>query len=413
MTQTLLLPALQGRLGSWLYYASLMRLGDISARINYAREIHTNTSLSDMIQRRLDESNRGKDIEQYLLHTQDRFFNSLVVGLYGGDPQWHPFDVTARNPKHAKADFRDEENIGYLELSGAEHLFALDGQHRLAGIRGALERNPALADEAVSVLFVAHEASAAGLRRTRSLFVAINKKAVPVQKRDIIALDEVDLAAIITRQLVDEHRWFSRGQVDLDRFTASIPAKEPALTTIGSFYDVVKGSIRGVMAAGDAEELKRGDRIRMSDRRIAHYRKLVVDYFETISKVDPDLRAALSAKIPGPLIIAGRTHANPRLLFRPIGFTIVTNALTRLRKTRTLPATLRLARSVPLLMTSAPFADVIYDTVRGRMITTNATLATRLLVYMLGGPADSRLREAYARHKGMPVDKIRLPNQIV
>jgi DNA sulfur modification protein DndB len=413
MTQSLLLPALQGRLGSWLYYACLMRLGDISERINYAREIHVNTSLSDMIQRRLDESNRGKDIEQYLLHTEDRFFNSLVVGLYGGDPQWHPFDVTARNPEHAKAVFRDEENVGYLELSGAEHLFALDGQHRLAGIRGALERNPALSDEAVSVLFVAHEASLAGLRRTRSLFVAINKKAVAVQKRDIIALDEVDLAAIITRQLVDDHRWFARGQVDVARFTASIPAKEPALTTIGSFYDMVKGSIRGVMAADEAEELRRGDRIRMSDRRIAHFRKLAVTYFEAIVGIDTELKAALVAKTPGPLIVAGRTRANPRLLFRPIGFTIVTNALTRLRKTRSLPATLRLARSIPLLMTSAPFADVIYDTVRGRMITTNATLATRLLVYMLGGPADGKLREAYARHKGVPVTKVRLPNRLV
>jgi DNA sulfur modification protein DndB len=413
MTQQLLLPALQGRLGSWLYYACLMRLGDVRDRITYAREIHTNTSLSDMIQRRLDESNRGKDIEQYLLHTDDRFFNSLVVGVYGGDPQWHPFDVKARNPEHAKIAVHDEENVGYLELSGAEHLFALDGQHRLAGIKGALERNRAMADERVSVLFLAHETSPAGLRRTRSLFVAINKKAVAVQKRDIIALDEVDLAAIITRQLVDEHRWFSRGQVDLERFTASIPAKEPALTTIGSFYDVVKGSIRGVMAADASEELKRGDRIRMSDRRIAHYRNLAVEYFEAIAAIDPDLKAALAAKNPGPLFVAGRTRANPRLLFRPIGFTIVTNALTRLRKTRTQKATLRLARSIPLLMTSAPFADLIYDTVRDRMITTNATLAARLLFYMLGGPADGKLREAYARHRGVPLEKVRLPNRLV
>ena len=70
----------------------------------------------------------------------------------------------------------------------------------------------------------------------RGLFVAINKRAVPVNKRDIVALDEVDLAAIITRHLVDNHPWFSRGQVDVDRFTSAVPAGSKALTTIAGLY---------------------------------------------------------------------------------------------------------------------------------------------------------------------------------
>src|SRR4051812_45734858 len=122
MSDPLYLPALQGQLGSWLYYACLMRLSDVAARISYAREIHQNSSLSDMIQRRLDESKRGKDIQQYILRTADRFFNSLVVGVYGGDPQWHPFDVKVRNREHADS-IHDDGVVGYLELNGSEHLF--------------------------------------------------------------------------------------------------------------------------------------------------------------------------------------------------------------------------------------------------------------------------------------------------
>jgi len=412
MTQMLYLPALQGKLGTWLYYACLMKLTDVADRISYAREIHQNSSLSDMIQRRLDESKRGREIEQYLLRTKDRFFNSLVVGVYGGDPQWHPFDVSAR-VANVSVPIENEDLVGYLELSGGEHLFALDGQHRLAGIRQALGKDKPLGDERVSVIFVAHQTSAVGLRRTRSLFVALNKRAVPVQKRDIIALDEVDLAAIITRQLVDDHKWFSRGQVDVDRFTASIPVNAPALTTIGSFYDVIRGSIRGVMAPDDKEQLREADRIRLSDARIAHYRKLAVQYFETIASLDPELMAALTAKNPGSVIPMGRTRANPRLLFRPIGFTIVTDALSRIRRTHSLAATLKLAKSIPLMMTSQPFVDIIYDPLRNRMTTTNANLATRLLVYMLGGPADARLKEAYARQQGVPVARVRLPKRLV
>ena len=47
----LYLPALSGQLGTWDYYACLMRLGDVRERISYASEIHQIKSLSDMIQR--------------------------------------------------------------------------------------------------------------------------------------------------------------------------------------------------------------------------------------------------------------------------------------------------------------------------------------------------------------------------
>lgn len=410
MTKSLYLPALRGEFGSWSYYACLMKLADVKERINYAREIHQNSSLSEMIQRALDESKRGAEIERYLLKTKDRFFNSLVVGVYGGDPQWHPFDVKTVNPEHANAPM-DEDSVGYLELSGGEHLFALDGQHRLAGIRRAVERLPTMGAERVSVLFVAHQRTAAGLRRTRSLFVDINKRAVPVNKRDIIALDEVDLAAIITRQLVDDHRWFSRGQVDVNRFTASVPADSEALTTIAGLYDVVRQSIHGVMAPEQKEMLREADRIRLSQAQINHYRTLFLQYFEAIAALDPQLVAALGADEPGLLIPSGRTKTNPRLMFRPIGFTIVTNALTRIRRTNSLKETLRLSKSIPILLTLSPFADLIYDPLRNRMATGNANLAARLLAYMLGAAADAKLKQAYAKHKGAP--NARLPRRLL
>jgi DNA sulfur modification protein DndB len=414
MIGSLYLPALQGRFGSWLYYATIMKLSDVRDRVKYATEIHNNTTLNDIIQRRLDDPGRSNDIAEYLIQTRDRFFNSLVVGVYGGNPQWHPFDIKARNRAHAVASLAEQEIVGYLELSGGERLFALDGQHRLAGIKRALQRKTALGQERVSVLFVAHEDSAAGLRRTRSLFVAINKKAVAVQKRDIIVLDEVDWGALLTRQLVDTHPWFSRGQVDVERFTPSIPAGAPALTTIGNFYDVIRAALRDVMAPNDREELRRGDRIRLSDARMNHYRQLVVDYFEVLAGLDPTLRTALAAQDFAPLVIGARTRENPRLLFRPIGLTLMTRVLGQLRKTRTLSQSLRLARSIPVLMSQPPLAEILWDPVRNRMITRNVSLCVNLTLYMLGArTSDARLRQSYAAWRGEPVANVRLPARIV
>lgn len=414
MIGSLYLPALQGRFGSWLYYATIMKLADVRDRVKYATEIHSNASLSDVIQRRLDDPRRSSDIAEYLIQTRDRFFNSLVVGVYGGDPQWHPFDIKARNWAHAVASLAEQEIVGYLELSGGERLFALDGQHRLAGIKRALERKAGLGQERVSVLFVAHEETAVGLRRTRGLFVAINKKAVPVQKRDIIILDEVDWGALITRQLVDTHPWFSRGQVDVERFTPSIPPGAPALTTIGNFYDVIRAALRDVMAPSEREELRRADRIRLSGARLNHFRQLVIDYFEALADLDPSLRTALAAQDFGAHVTGARTRENPRLLFRPIGLTLITRVLGQLRKSRTLAQSLRLARSVPVLMSQPPFDSVLWDPVRDRMITRNLSLCVNLTLYMLSAkPADARLRQSYAAWRGLPVAQVRLPARLI
>jgi len=411
---SVLLPALQGQLGSWTYYAALMRLSDVESRISYAREIHKNSRLSDMIQRRLDDHTRAADIEHYLLQTEDRFFNSLVVGVYGGTPQWHPFEVNLRHKSHNLKNLPDSDRdaIGYLELDGRERLFALDGQHRLAGIRRALQKSKTLGDERVSVLFVPHVETPSGLRRTRSLFVAINKKAVPVSKRDIIALDEIDLAAIITRQIVDDVASFNQGQIDLDRFTPSIPAGAPGLTTIGNFYDVIKLALQEVVGIKNRPELVQAARTRLPDQRIAHYAKEVRGYLDSLVGLDPELKKALATKNFGPKIVAGRGPEDPRILFRPIGLSIFTRLMGQLCKSRSQAEAFKMLRRVPLEMSEAPFVDVIWDQKRNRMMTTNAPLCVGLLLYMLGAePADRRLRERYALLKGVPVDKIRLPNK--
>lgn len=406
------LPALQGRFGNWIYYAALMKLSDLDARVTYAGVIYKNKQLSQLVQRVLDDKKRALDIETYLRKTDDRFFNSLVVGVQGGMPQWHPFEIklTGRAHKRNQLSDADREVVGYLELSGQEILFALDGQHRLAGIRRAIKKDPDMGEERISVLFVPHVDTAAGLRRTRSLFVAINKKAVPVKKRDIIALDEVDLAAIVTRKLVDEMPIFARGQVDLDRFSPSIPAGAEALTTIGNFYDVIKVVVGEIVGSKTSAEQVQGARVRLPDARIEYYARETRAFLEKLVALDPKLAEALAAKDFGPKVIAGRERENSRILFRPIGLMIFARVIAQLCKEHSLVQALRIAKRLPLRMAEAPFAELIWDPRRNRMITANAALCVSLLLYMLGEQAaDQRLRERYAKFKGVPVARIRLP----
>lgn len=415
MSGRLYLPALQGAFGDWTYYVALIDLAELDQRVGYARQLQQNERLSQLIQRRLDEDKRAQDIAQYLLATQDRFFNSLVVGVLGGAPEWHPFSLSSGREEHDLGDVveRDQDLVGYLELSGDEQLFALDGQHRLAGIRRALAQRPELGSEKLSVLFVPHQNTPEGLIRTRGLFISINKKAVPVNRRDIIVLDEVDLPAIITRQLLDDHPWFSREQIDFERFTNSLAATSPHWTTIGNFYDLNATIINSVVEGCDEEELEIGRRNRLSEDRIAFYRAGVVVFYDRLARLDPALREVFEGRNVPEVVRRARGAPEPHLLFRPIGLKIVGRVAAELRTgRRSLDATFREMRRMPLRLDRMPFSATIWDGDRDRMVTRGESLATRLVLYMIGlSPGDDRLRQSYADWLEQPLARTRLPRR--
>ncbi|MBE7417372.1 MAG: DGQHR domain-containing protein [Ideonella sp.] len=243
MTKRRYLPALRGRLGDWAFYSVLMTLKQVAEKVNYAKEVHNSVKLSELIQRELDDKTRAGEIGNYLLTNEDRFFNSLVVAVYDGDPEWHEF----HNLKPISSDINVDDidygsrySVGYLSLSGSEKLFALDGQHRLAGIRSALAQDESIGEDEVSVIVVAHHTSAAGQKRTRKLFTTLNKTAKPVSKSEIIALDEADAMAITARHLVEGDRRFSDKLVHIKSKQPNLPQTDREhLITLINLYDCV------------------------------------------------------------------------------------------------------------------------------------------------------------------------------
>lgn len=237
----LVLPALRGVMGDWVYYSCLIDIRELSSRVRYAEDIHMSKKLSEMIQRQLRRG-RSVQIAEYLKTQPERFFNSLVIATYGGQPNWYALSyVRNMTQSDQLQDLADEKvaSVGFLTLRGDEKLFALDGQHRLSGIKKALKDGLAHdPSDVVSVIFVAHDVEK-GLERTRRLFTTLNKTAKPVSKGDIIALDEDDVMAICVRRLIEETDLF-RG--DRLAFVASnnMPVSNTtSLTTVGNLYDLL------------------------------------------------------------------------------------------------------------------------------------------------------------------------------
>jgi DNA sulfur modification protein DndB len=190
----LILPGLRARIGDWMYYICFLKMQDIAMRISIEDEIHDSETASNLQQREFQE--RSAEIAGYLLSQQQRFLNALVVATYKGKPNWYEIAVDdSRSPVGPLPD-DIEGTIGFLRLEGTEKLFAIDGQHRIAGIREALEKQPELWDEEVCVIFLRgvpqehRNADPAGFERTRRLFATLNRQAKSVSENDVTALDK-------------------------------------------------------------------------------------------------------------------------------------------------------------------------------------------------------------------------------
>jgi len=87
-------------MGDWIYYISFMKMKDVAERVKPAQEIHPGKTLNELIQRRLKE--RASQIKDYLLNQPQRFFNTLVIGVYEGKPEW--FEIGINDNKLLKSD---------------------------------------------------------------------------------------------------------------------------------------------------------------------------------------------------------------------------------------------------------------------------------------------------------------------
>ena len=242
---TLLLPTLRARMGDWVYYISLMSMRDIATRVSVIDDIHTSASLKEWLQRGL--TNNSMKITEYLLGQEQRLFNAIVVGTYGGSPNWHEISVTGRGLLEIPDEA--EGTMGFLELRGDEILFAIDGQHRVKGIKEAIQENAALSEEEVCTIFVKgvvasrRDEDPEGFQRTRRVFSTLNRYAKPVRKRDIIALDEDDIIAIVTRRLLEEHPLLV-DKVEMGLSNSIRPTDRTNLTTVVTLYDVLDVVLR-------------------------------------------------------------------------------------------------------------------------------------------------------------------------
>ena len=367
MDKRLVLPCLRGFIGSWTTYSCMMRLSDASELIGFADELHQIEKLSDKIQRELNNE-RAIEIKNYLIDNEDRFFNSLVVAVYDGDPNWHGVDnLRPNNEESSKLEFPEyaEDCIGFLSVTKKEKFFALDGQHRLAGIKAAVDEKSAIGDDLINVIIVAHSNTPSGKVRSRRLFTTLNKKAKLVSKDAIIALDEDDIAACITRKLIEseDYPYFNEQNIS---FSSGPVRDKTSITSIVNIYDNVQRLVASKLVVKIAEL----DKLRFRDHEdLLAY---VDSFFRLTFEYCDSLRESLSGSS------MNTKHRNSddggHLLFRPIGWDLYTQTvLTGIKQLELdMESVVKLANSKDLQLSGSILANKVWSTKQKRILKVSA-----------------------------------------
>jgi DNA sulfur modification protein DndB len=248
---------------------------------------------------------------------------------------------------------------------------------------------------------VAH--SNAAIKKTRRLFTTLNKTAIPVSKKERIALDENDAMAIIARRLVEEHGWFGEKRIAMAATNNLVINDKSCLTTIGNLYDILTILFVDIEKIDSKKNLQT---IRPSDEILDQCFEIAVKYFETLASIIPELKLYFQSSDPESIVSQYRHGSGGSVYFRPLGLTVITEVIRAIKKAG--GNWKKLLPKLPRELNEVPFQGLLWSE-RFTIQPKGRVLTRELLEYMAGLSAKRDLHSRYAKFLGRPMTKTKLP----
>jgi DNA sulfur modification protein DndB len=384
MAAPLQIPAMRGVIGDWVFYVTLLPFAEVTNRIKKTEEIHSSALLREMIQRAL--TLRSKNIASYLQSQKQRFFNAIVVGVYEGEPEWNQLNVRKSELfDPANLETRVAESLGVLTLRGDEKLFAIDGQHRVEGIKEfvrelGVEKAKSLEDE-VCAIFVAHSNEPSGLQKTRRLFATLNRYAKPVSLTEIIALDEDDVVALTCRDLLENHPLFTKGRISLTKGKALAPTDSKNFTSLTALYQAMDL----YLMQGKRATWQNFKTVRPNDEGVVQ--QFITNghqFWNALIDAIPALKRVQDLDASKPLPKSCRSQKGGDLLFRAIAPTMLVRCLKRAMALGMNESVfIKRFSKIPRSLSKSPWLGVLWDGSNMMIGEKNQQVAESLILWMV------------------------------
>ncbi len=394
------IPAIKGQIGNTIYYIANLTFSQIATMVSRVNdELHTANSIKEQIQRSL--SDNYMKIKEYIIKREDHFFDSLVLAVYDGDPQWREIRY--------EIDGHIYPNIGLLELNGEEKIFPVDGQHRVEGIKKALECKPEIADETISVVLIGHKNTAEGREHSRRIFSTLNRYVKPVRLGDIIALDEDDTVAIVTRSMLENYPLFMGNRIKATNNKAIPVTDKMAFTSLMTLYACHLTLFNTFISIKDSKKYTQSQlneylKFRPSDDILEEFEGFLVRFWDLMRRVFPEFDEFIDSTSPA---IAAAEMRSPEsggnIFFRPIGLLPFIEAVSKIRLEKNIDFVDILHRFAHMdrIVSHKPWNKILWNPMMHKMVMRNQALVKYLLLYlydntMLSANEMKKMRFKYA-----------------
>lgn len=394
-----------------------------------------------VVMQRAPDWSRQIALTAYLVANKNHKFTTILAVI---EPSW------VNDPKHdnwgddgraikSSVEFESLDSAGKIGLINIEDAitYALDGQHRIMGIKGIREllggmifqltKNGKqrgepitrekfleefgvdssvlgrIMDETVSVEYVpaviAGETREEARRRLRSYFVSINTYAKKVSKGEGSLLDEEDGYKIIGKDLALDHPIFPADKSRINFQDQSIPKASNWLTTLEAITNMAERFL-------SQSDEKRGARwthkfrgtlkIRPSEEDLSKAREEFRDFLDGMHSLPAFQRLDRGESIQKLREFASDTDDDKEneghLLMRPIGQQILADAVGRLiKKGGNLKTIFKIIKKIDesgqfsAHKPSSIFYGITVELSGKKMIISNQSLAAELLEYLING----------------------------
>lgn len=248
-------PALRGRMGSREFFVVLLPLAVVPTIIASPRSGQLPPEVR--AQRKLNER-RIPEITRYILDNEEDWIFSSLTASFDEEAKFEPFNKV-------------NENLGMLRLPLTTQLLINDGQHRRAAIQRALEEDPMLGSQTISVVLFNGET----VERNQQMFSDLNRTVQKTPRSLDIMYDHRDPLNQITMSVAERVPLLNHR---VEKEALSLAIRSAKFITISALYDMI-GQFLGPVPAG------------LSESKISELEDRTADYLERLSSIMPEWHA--------------------------------------------------------------------------------------------------------------------------